>query len=201
MEKQNEKRNKNRKMGKYRTRCTYLYSIREGSKFVSKQDDRRMLDHIRFTVNENKLEVISLDGYRAVRFTRKLAENKEEFTVFLRPECFIKGNFREVVLEKDKIIYRGGFFEELAIRLKEVDGKFPDMDKIYPDYINDYKGEAKFIGLNPNFMKDIASCTPDIRNAYIKFYMPNSQASPIVCTYESCGDLYEFLILPIRIIK
>ena len=171
--------------------------MKSASKFTSNDEDRPRLTYIKFTVKDNKLKVESLDGYRALRFTRKLADNNEDFTAFLKPECFIKGNFKEVILEKDKITYKGGYFKELMISLSEVEGVFPDLDTIYPDYKNEYKGQAENIAFNPHYFADISKVLPRKRLDYIEFFMPNTKVRPIVCTYTWDNDLYEFLLLPV----
>ena len=56
--------------------------MKSASKFTSNDEDRPRLTYIKFTVKDNKLKVESLDGYRALRFTRKLADNNEDFTAF-----------------------------------------------------------------------------------------------------------------------
>ena len=87
----------------------------------------------------------------------------------MKPECFIKGNFK-VILEKDKITYKGGYFKELMISLSEVEGVFPDLDTIYPDYKNEYKGQAENIAFNPHYFADISKVLPRKRLDYIEFF-------------------------------
>ncbi len=109
---------------------------------MAQQDVRYYLNGLLLVLNQSKLSVVATDGHRLAYNSMELAEDNEKFEVIIPRKAIIE--ITKLLVESDteevelvfSTLQLKAIFSEVELTTKLIEGKFPDYQRVIPNYTN-----------------------------------------------------------------
>jgi|GEM_PF-4569068 len=176
-------------------------TIKAASYFMSKEVTRYDLNGVHVVSDGNALHIQATDGHRLVKITKRYEEPLPKvnmilsrWTISMITKLFARRDVLAFDFDKMKITV-----DNLEYPIQEIDGTFPDVNRIIPDY-SKQKTATAHIGFNMELMNGFSTSLNQFgaSKAAAKLSFKD-EGSPMRLDASNCEEVYIGLLMPLRI--